>query len=91
MLPQHVFHGNPQIESNIQDESNVHEEEGDGGDELYQHEPPGRHPLPDLPVLVAPDGVAAVVHPVILTAGKPELIEASCVVLLFILNFLFLC
>ena len=75
--PEDVLHRPPQVESDVHDEGDVHEEEGEGREELDEHQPPGGHPLPDLPVLVAPDGVATVVHPVILIAGKPELIEAE--------------
>ena len=67
-----MLHGYPEVERHVDDECDVHEEECGGGDELYEHEPPGRHPLPDLPVLVAPDGVAPVVHPVVLVTGEPE-------------------
>ena len=67
-----MLHGYPEVERHVDDECDVHEEEGGGGDELDEHEPPGRHPLPDLPVLVAPDRVAAVVHPVVLVTGEPE-------------------
>ena len=76
--PEHVLHGPSEVERHVHDESDVHEEEGEGGEELYEHEPPGCHPLPDLTVLVAPDGVAAVVHPVVLVTREPELVEAEC-------------
>ena len=77
-IPENMLHWNPEEESHVDDEADVHEDEADHGDELDEHQPPGCHPLPDLSVLVAPDWVTARVQPVKLLVGMTVAIKAEC-------------
>ena len=73
----HMFHGNAKEKTGINDLSQEGEQEGQGCHELHQHQPPGGHPLSDLPVLCAPDRSTPIKHPVILVLGVAEPVEAE--------------